>query len=129
MARVRDPDDGGNEQSPLLKSVEQAPTYSSSSHVWILLLVVALVISIDVPITLASAPQTRLFEAIYCAKWFKTHDLKLIGESGWVDEQYCKIDAVQSQVASLKGWLAMFDQLPGFTPLSIITCAFCRYFS
>lgn len=68
MARVQDPDRDGNERYPLLKPVEQALAHPSSSHDWILVLAVALVIFTDVSITLASAPQTRLYEAIHCTK-------------------------------------------------------------
>ncbi len=59
MARVQDPDRDGNEQYLLLKPVEQAPAHPSSSHDWILVLAVALVIVTDVSITLASFRPTN----------------------------------------------------------------------
>ena len=111
-----------SEQSPFLESVEREdsskdPSKSNRRKFLVILYAVALLVTMDFPITIAGAPQTRLYEAIYCLDWYRRNDPGYIGNNGMVDEQYCKIDPVQADVSLLKGWMGFFDNLPGWTSL------------
>ena len=60
-------------------------------------------------------PQTRLFESIICRKYYDVHDPSVIEPDGWVSEQLCKIEPVESGVALLLGWQDFFDCIPSMS--------------
>ena len=114
---------GVGERSPFLESAERndsskEPSRCSRRNFWVILYAVALLVTMDLPITIAGAPQTRLYEAIYCLDWYRRNDPSSIGNNGMVDEQFCKIDPVQADVSLLKGWMGFFDNLPGWFSLA-----------
>lgn len=66
-------------------------------------------------------PQTRIFEAIICYRYYEDVDPSKIlqdrstigpGAIGGVDEMWCKADTIQSELAALRGWQNLFDGLP-----------------
>jgi MFS family permease len=70
---------------------------------------------------LAQYPQTRIFESIICYMYYEQNDKSKIklgrdtvgpGAIGGVDEAWCKVDAVQNELASLGGYLQMFNSIP-----------------
>jgi hypothetical protein len=75
---------------------------------------------------LAQYPQTRIFESIICYMYYEQNDKSKIklgrdtvgpGAIGGVDEAWCKVDAVQNELASLGGYLQMFNSIPNlFSP-------------
>jgi hypothetical protein len=52
------------------------------------------------------APLIKLFEESLCLTHYKF-------PSGGIDETLCKIPDVQRPLATIRGWKAMFDTLPG----------------
>jgi hypothetical protein len=52
--------------------------------------------------TLIGSAQARIFESIYCIEWYRLQNPGLI-HHGRVEEEYCKVAEVQSEVASLLG--------------------------
>ena len=70
---------------------------------------------------LAQYPQTQIFESIICSIYYEQNDrskIKLerhtvgLGANGGVDELWCKVDAVQDELASLGRYLQMFNSIP-----------------
>ena len=111
--------DNGNERTPLLNhsleepcTPEQRPK-AKDIRFRALALLYATVTALAVSMILQDAPAVRLVEIFYCRRFYEEHNPDLMGDNGVVDEEYCKIDVVQSQVAFLKGWLSFFKYLPG----------------
>ena len=110
-----------DERTPLLNNNnvelsegDGAKTVQAKDIRWkVFVLVLGLFVTVNVSMTLQEPPRTRLFESIYCRDFYQSNDPGRIGDGGFIDEQDCKIDAVQSQVALLKGWLEFFNFLPG----------------
>jgi len=70
---------------------------------------------------LMDGPQTRIFEAVICYRYYEEIDpTKLLvgreavgpGAIGGVAEMFCKVDAIQSDLAALRGWQQLFDGMP-----------------
>ena len=62
------------------------------------------------------APQTKIFENIICDKYYM----------GRENERDCKVMAVQSELALIRGWKDAFAQLPGLSdPQSWVCEAIC----
>jgi MFS family permease len=79
---------------------------------YVLLLIVLLLLAVDLPSVLQGTSSTRIIEDIYCEKWYKEHNSTVIGSNGKVEESLCKIDGVQNQLSSLRGWMTFWDHLP-----------------
>lgn len=95
------------------------PTYSPSpvapKKPWVLFAVTicAMLAVIDMGIFLANPPQTRIFEANLCLKYYRETDPSMIPTDGIIPEKLCKGDVVQQRLASIFGWQDMFDAIPG----------------
>lgn len=70
---------------------------------------------------LAQSPQTRIFESVICYRYYEKADPSRIrlsrdavgpGAIGGVDEKWCKVNAVQDELATLSGYLQMFESIP-----------------
>jgi hypothetical protein len=68
---------------------------------------------------LLDVPTIRLFERAVCAKWYRSHAPHDLND---IDERFCKISPVQSEVAFLVGWRVSFDALPGLWPPVCLRC-------
>ncbi|KAG8627406.1 hypothetical protein KVT40_004889 [Elsinoe batatas] len=120
-----------NERTPLLSKgpshdvgeVTEIQQFTSSTlsprSIITLILVVVMIFSLGDQIS--DTPMKRIFESIYCYEYWEEHDpSKLLvgrdligpGAVGGVDEKWCKVAAVQSQVATLGGWQIFFDGMP-----------------
>lgn len=53
------------------------------------------------------APEVEMLEVLVCRKYFQTHDRKVFAQNGKVAEHFCEVDAVQSQLVNLRGWLSL----------------------
>ena len=58
-------------------------------------------------------PIIKLFEQAICERYYAANDELLQTMAGSIDEQLCKIPAIQNELASLVGWKFTFDALPG----------------
>ncbi|KAI9693456.1 MAG: hypothetical protein M1820_009249 [Bogoriella megaspora] len=82
------------------------------NHNTVALMLVLATIILGAGDLLTQSPQTRIFEAIICRRYFKKHDPSVIGQNDWVPERLCKIEPVESGVALLIGWQSFFDSIP-----------------
>lgn len=78
----------------------------------VVLLCMCLAIVGDIGETLYTAPRVRLFESVACTQYYLKNDPSLVNPDGSVPERFCKIDSVQSKVASVLGWQLFFDSIP-----------------
>ncbi|KAF5027366.1 hypothetical protein F66182_526 [Fusarium sp. NRRL 66182] len=71
---------------------------------------------------LMDGPRIRITEAIFCYRYYEAHDPSKIhrgrdavspGATDGVDEAWCKVDAVQTQLADLDAYQRMLDGLAG----------------
>lgn len=107
-----------NENAPLLKGKNgddaSGPPKGSQHHqLWVVLGVALLVLTTNMPDIMADAPETLLYESIFCSQWYKVHDPSLVDHKGAVNKEHCRIGPVQMQISTLKGWLSFFGFLPG----------------
>lgn len=86
---------------------------ASSLRLNVTIIILLLILTTNFPYHLQVLPRFRIWEIIYCRKYYQEHDPSLIGPGGVVEERYCKIENVQSQIALLKGWFEFFSGLPG----------------
>jgi hypothetical protein len=62
--------------------------------------------------SLGEVPVTRLIEDNLCRRYYSSRlDDKMLESD--IDEGLCKIDAIQSQLAYLNGWLPMIEAVIG----------------
>ncbi|KAI9690975.1 MAG: hypothetical protein M1822_008595 [Bathelium mastoideum] len=104
-----------DEQSEPLSSAEGTNGNSltpRTHYARVILLIAAVVVALEGGELLIVNPLIRMFEAILCRKHYDNNDPSVIGRDGWVPEQLCKIEPVESGVALLLGWQTFFDYLP-----------------
>ncbi|KAG9240674.1 major facilitator superfamily domain-containing protein [Calycina marina] len=85
---------------------------SSWPWIYIVLLLLGLAVISDIGEDLFTAPRIRLFESIACINYYSRHNPSLLDPDGSVPERFCKVDPVQSKVASVLGWQLFFDSIP-----------------
>lgn len=93
------------------------------------MLVILCAVTIDAGGYLEEPPKTRVFEANLCLRYYREHDPSKINKDGTVDETFCKINAVQSKLASVMGWSDLFEAMPGIflaVPYGILADRFGR---
>jgi hypothetical protein len=114
--------ESSSESLPLLPPTSPStpqPLKSKPSPTFIITLVVLVIIALESGDELIGPAQTRVFESIYCRRYYEAHDPSLIGSDGGdgVAERFCKNSIIQGEVAMLKGWGITFDGIGSrFTP-------------
>jgi hypothetical protein len=107
--------------SPPSAEVQVAPVKPiASAHrtrcswpwIYVVLVCIGVAVVSDVGESLYAAPKVRLFESVACTRYYLRHDPSLVDRKGSVPEHFCKIDSVQSKVASVLGWQLFFDSIP-----------------
>ena len=64
---------------------------------------------------ISDAPLTALLEQKLCREYYIKYDRSLIAPGGSIDERFCKLNAVQSELAIVRGWSLASNALPGKT--------------
>lgn len=89
-------------------------TSTTTRKIGVLALVCALLLLIDIAGFLGLAPQTQIFEDIICQNYYAGIDKKPNQSYTAIsDDERCKIEPVQSELAMILGYKETFDQLPG----------------
>lgn len=111
-----------SESTPLIQNTETQGTptrlpISQARKTYILLLTSLFVLSLGIGDEIINPAQTRVFEAIYCRRFYEKHDPSVIApgyHDGWWDdesrqgvllgiqERWCKVPEVQGDVATVK---------------------------
>lgn len=101
-----------------------------------LLILTFVILLVSLGDDLLDSPMTRITEAVICYRHYEKIDPgKLLigrdevgpGAIGGVDELHCKADAVQSELALLRGWQSLFDSIPGLLLAAPVGWAADRY--
>ena len=79
------------------------------------ILIALLIVAVDLPAVMFNTSMVRILESIYCREYYTIHDPSKFGANGRIEEQLCKIEDVQTQLSSLRGWMSFFSHLPGTT--------------
>lgn len=115
--RYLDHDDEGSEHLSFLDPSPPAETTSSFPRgrfqLHTLGIIMVLVFLFDFSGSLTGASTLRIYESIICHSYYKANDPSRIGDGEVVDERYCKVDAVQEELAVLTGGESFFNTLPG----------------
>ena len=108
-----------SEDSSTNRHVADTKFWQTPERLTLVVLVIVLLVSLGDQ--LQEAPQTRLTEAVLRYRyWERVDPSKLLlgrkdvgpGAIGGVEEMWCKADEVQTALAMLGGWQALFDGLP-----------------
>lgn len=128
LSKLPSADEEPTEESPLLASspkcgsvidLPQEPLRLSRQT--IVYLIMAVVVIVSFGDQLMETPQTRIKESIICYRYYEDTDRSKIslgrdvvgpGAVGGVTELWCKVDAVQAQLALLLGYQEFFDGIP-----------------
>ena len=92
---------------------ESPALFEGYSTVYILSIIAIVVIILDVGSALSFAPMQRLLESSICRSYYLEHDPSMVSSDGSVDEKFCKVRQVQTELAMIRGYLSMFDNAPG----------------
>jgi hypothetical protein len=87
-------------------------TRCSWPWIYVVLLCIGLAVVSDIGEDLYAAPRVRLFESVTCTRHYLQNDPSRVNPDGSVPEHLCKIDKVQSKVASVIGWQLFFESIP-----------------
>ncbi|KAL4862971.1 hypothetical protein BDV12DRAFT_178082 [Aspergillus spectabilis] len=87
-------------------------TPSGKQVLQVILLCASATLILDIGLTVVRAPKIRLFEAILCQAYYRTHGRALPVPMQDIPESQCKTKEIQSGVARLIGWQTVFDGIP-----------------
>lgn len=68
-----------------------------------ILALLALLLLVNLAASLYQLPVNRVIERRFCREYYSAHDPSVIDDHGNIDEEVCKIDAVQRRLAWLMG--------------------------
>lgn len=88
----------------------------------LLITLFAIVLAIEMGLSMADSPMVRIYESIACRKYYLERDPSQIGADGQVREEQCKVKDVQTELAAVKGYMEFFDGLlsmPYLLPISV----------
>ena len=117
------------EATPFLRQSFESPSSTASSsqpdidslaekkarkfRARVTVLIALLIVAVDLPSVMFGASMVRILESIYCKDHYEVFDPRKIGKDGKVPEELCKIEEVQSELSSLRGWMTFWSHLPG----------------
>lgn len=77
----------------------------------LLITLVVILLAFEIGGRMIPGPMVRLIETIACDKYWRRHDPARLPGSGHLPEHLCKISAVQTEVATVKGYSDLFEGL------------------
>ncbi|KAI4861122.1 major facilitator superfamily transporter [Hypoxylon rubiginosum] len=89
-----------------------------------ILALLALLLLVNLAASLYQLPVNRVIERRFCREYYSAHDPSVIDDHGNIDEEVCKIDAVQRRLAWLMGIMDTLWIVGDFImtiPLSFVT--------
>ncbi|KAJ5544759.1 MFS transporter [Penicillium sp. DV-2018c] len=77
----------------------------------ILITLIVILLSFEIGGQMIPGPMVRIIETIACDNYWRRHDPARLPPSGHLPEHLCKIAAVQTEVATVKGYSDLFEGL------------------
>ncbi|GCB18867.1 hypothetical protein AAWM_01752 [Aspergillus awamori] len=104
----------GQRPSSPVDEGEPSPSDAQKEHLRktrfrLMLTLFAMILAVEVGICMSNGPVTRIYESIACREYYAQHDPTQIGADGEVQEELCKVKAVQQDLAAVKGYMEFFD--------------------
>ncbi|GAQ11838.1 hypothetical protein ALT_9159 [Aspergillus lentulus] len=95
------------------------PTDDSSSETtppeksrrWLVITLVAIMLTFEIGGQMIPGPMVRIIETIVCDGYWRAHNPSRLPASGHVAEQLCKIEEVQAEVTTIKGYSDFLEGL------------------
>ncbi|KAG2005221.1 hypothetical protein GB937_008917 [Aspergillus fischeri] len=79
-------------------------TLPEKSRRWLVIALVAIMLTFEIGGQMIPGPMVRIIETIVCDGYWRAHDSSRLPASGHVAEQLCKIEEVQAEVTTIKGY-------------------------
>lgn len=91
------------------------PAPSPSPYSYTVVLIFGLVLIAGFSSSLLNAPEVRLLEMAVCRDYYRVNDPSLIGPPplSYVDEQLCKVDSIQADLAYIMATRSLLSAIPG----------------
>jgi hypothetical protein len=81
------------------------------SRRWLAITLVAIMLTFEIGGQMIPGPMVRIIETIVCDDYWRAHDPSRLPDSGHVAEQLCKIEEVQAEVTTIKGYSDFLEGL------------------
>jgi hypothetical protein len=92
------------------------------------ILITLLIVAVDLPSVMFHSSLVRILESIYCKQHYAAYDPTKIPLNGTIPEELCKIESVQANLSSLRGWNSFWGHLPGkFFKYQIVISFFLKH--
>ncbi|PYI15328.1 putative MFS transporter [Aspergillus violaceofuscus CBS 115571] len=101
----------GQPGSPAGCSGGPEPKLSPRTRLRLIITVVAILLCFQVGGQMIGGPMVRVIEMIACDSYWRRHDPARLPASGHLPEHLCKIAAVQTEVATVKGYSDLLEGL------------------
>ncbi|KAK5994613.1 hypothetical protein PT974_05092 [Cladobotryum mycophilum] len=72
-----------------------------------------IVVGLDFSLFMLNLPLTRVYESIACYRYYEGREPSRFLNPGSIPESLCKVEAVQSELAIVRGYEYLFQGLPG----------------
>lgn len=106
-----------NTTSPLDDDERATPQDDSAPppYSYTVALIFGLVLVAGVSSSLLNAPEVRLLEMALCRDYYRANDSSVIGPPplSYVDEQLCKVDSIQADLAYIMATRSLLSAIPG----------------
>ncbi|KAH3631723.1 hypothetical protein KXW27_001596 [Aspergillus fumigatus] len=97
-------DESSGDSSPDTTPPEQ-------SRCWPVIALVAIMLTFEIGGQMIPGPMVRIIEIIVCEGYWRAHDPSRLPASGHVADHLCKIEEVQAEVTTIKGYLDFLEGL------------------
>ncbi|KAI5203412.1 hypothetical protein E4T39_04261 [Aureobasidium subglaciale] len=92
----------------------------ASLHV--IISIAAIVFMLEVSSAIALTPQIQILETIVCEKYYDRTSPSILHPS---DDERCKTEAIQTEVALINGWKNTFEMVPGTKKVTLLAMLGC----
>ncbi|OGE53913.1 hypothetical protein PENARI_c007G09891 [Penicillium arizonense] len=85
--------------------------WSKGTRLRLLITLIVILLSFEIGGQMIPGPMVRVIETIACDKYWRRHNPARLPLTGHLPEHLCKITAVQTEVATVKGYSDLFEGL------------------
>ena len=68
---------------------------------------------VDFGTFMGEGARLRMLELGVCREYYSSTDPRVIRNDGGIPEELCKLDKIQSELARMRGFLGLLENLPG----------------
>lgn len=102
--------------SPTRKDIFRPGKLHAHFSKWAILYLCGLVVFLaDFGTFMGEGARLRMLELGVCREYYISTDPRVIRNDGSIPEELCKLDQIQSELARMRGFLGLLENLPGMT--------------